>query len=384
VLDPENRYQPEFSGLVAARTSPSIMEFGSRLPTMSNTERSAGRPPRLNPPLRGRPADPVAEGTDVVCAGMYRACSTWQYTVAAHLVERHLGGRRLGYLSGEEYAARPARPAGRPHAPMGLARAATGSAWTVFKSHDGDRFFARALANRRLLVLYAYRDVRDVVFSLMHKRGLTFAQLVRQGMLQQVLRNDGFWTRHGGVLIQKYENLIENPAAGVAQIAGHLGIAIDGGEAAAIASEYSADANRARLAALQEEIRGSGVDLDDTSNQQLCDPRTLLHWNHLRPARVETWRELATPRQRGMLERFFGDWLDERGYPRDDGGSGHTIGDELDVLRGWVACRLHAAALDYPRAARLAKRVLGRGGADAVGAVAWQDAADKASDRTMR
>ena len=26
---------------------------------------------------------------DVICAGMYRACSTWQYEVAAHLVEEH-------------------------------------------------------------------------------------------------------------------------------------------------------------------------------------------------------------------------------------------------------------------------------------------------------
>ena len=44
-------------------------------------------------------------GLDVICAGMYRACSTWQYEVAAHLVEEHCGGRRLGYLVSGEYTA---------------------------------------------------------------------------------------------------------------------------------------------------------------------------------------------------------------------------------------------------------------------------------------
>jgi hypothetical protein len=323
---------------------------------------------------------------------MYRACSTWQYTVAAHLVERYRGGRRLGYLGGEEYAARSRKGAGEPHAPMGLNKSAAGPTWTVFKSHDGDRFFARAVENRQARVLYAYRDVRDVVFSLMHKRGLTFEQLMRQGMIQQILRNDRFWTRSDSVLIQKYEDLIDDPTTGVIQIADHLGISIGREEAAAVASEYSADSNRARTESLRDELRKSGIDLNDSSNQQFCDPTTLLHWNHLRPARTETWRELATPPQRRMLERYFGRWLEARGYPRDDlrfdsvgssdSKSRPALGDELDAIRGWVSCRLHAATLDHPRAARLAKRILGRGDTEALGAVAWRDAGTKAGSPT--
>ena len=44
-------------------------------------------------------------GHDVFCAGMYRACSTWQYEVAAHLLEEHHDGQRLGYLASGEYTA---------------------------------------------------------------------------------------------------------------------------------------------------------------------------------------------------------------------------------------------------------------------------------------
>ncbi len=319
---------------------------------------------------------------------MYRACSTWQYTVAAHLVERYRDGKRLGYLSGEEYTLRRGESTANAHAPMAIGSAGGRSGWTVFKSHDGDRFFARAMASGQARVLYAYRDVRDVIFSLMHKRGLTFEQLLRQGMIQQILWNDRFWTRRSGVLIQKYEDLIADPVTGVLQIARHLEIPIEAYEASQIAVEYSADSNRARIENLQKTLRESGVDLNDASNQQICDPTTLLHWNHLRP-RTETWRDLATPSQRRLLESYFGDWLAARGYARDD--SAHTerptwqsrLGELRDIAQGWTACRLHAATLSYPRQARLAKRLLGRGDAHNAGAVNWQESAGERSDRSI-
>lgn len=342
---------------------------------MANAEKSAGKQIRRDEASSAlSPADPASRSLDVICAGMYRACSTWQYTVAAHLIERYRGGTRLGYLSGEEYANRR------------NLRKVSGAAegWTVFKSHDGDRFFAKALAERRALVLYAYRDVRDVIFSLMHKRGQEFEVILRQGMIQQILANDRFWTRGDRVLIQKYEDLVAEPSTGVIQIARHLGIPIDQAEADQIANEYSAESNRARIESLQNSLKQSGVDLNDASNLQICDPTTLLHWNHLRPARTETWQDLATPSQRRTLERLFGNWLEARGYPRDDlrPRADETLGpvtlvsrirERADIFRGWVSCRLYNATLDHPAAARFAKRILKRGQAEKTGAVSWKD-----------
>src|SRR5437764_423757 len=37
----------------------------------------------------------------VFCVGMYRSGSTWQYDVVSHLLEKHRGGRRLGFVAGE-------------------------------------------------------------------------------------------------------------------------------------------------------------------------------------------------------------------------------------------------------------------------------------------
>lgn len=310
---------------------------------------------------------------------MYRACSTWQYTVAAHLIERYRGGERLGYLSGVDYANLPT-----PKANDRQQREATSSTWRVFKSHDGDRFFARALAKRQALVLYAYRDVRDVTFSLMHKRGLDFDAILKQGMIHQILHNDRFWTRRGGVLIQRYEDLTSAPATGVIQIARHLGIEIDDVEASRIAQEYSVESNRARIESLQQTLRTSGVDLNDSSNQQICDSATLLHWNHLRPTSTQTWRELATSSQRAILDRCFGRWLRDHGYARDEEvardrsiGLSRKTREQLTLWRGWSSCRLHNLTLDYPKVARKVKRLVGleRPDATASGAVNWQDVA---------
>src|SRR5438270_2578808 len=113
---------------------------------------------------------------DVLCVGMYRACSTWQYEVIAHLLERHRDGHRLGYVTGEQFAVEGGQGASR-------------QVWRVLKSHEGHRRFAKALAEGHAQGVYARRDIRDVVFSLMHKRGLTFEQILAQGMIHQVLVN---------------------------------------------------------------------------------------------------------------------------------------------------------------------------------------------------
>ena len=196
---------------------------------------------------------------------------------------------RLGYVTGEEFAARDDRF--RPDGP-----------WNVLKSHEGHRSFAEAVGRGRALVVYAHRDVRDVVFSLMHKRGLTFEQIVRQGMIHQVLVNDRFWSRQPGVLVQRYEHLIADPVGrGRADRRLSRRSTLAPGEAAEVAAEYSFQTNRRRTLELVQRLRAEGIDLSDPSNLQYYDQQTLLHWNHLREGRPGNWRTEATPRPAAVL-----------------------------------------------------------------------------------
>src|SRR5262249_12248868 len=185
-------------------------------------------------------------GRDVICAGMYRACSTWQYEVVGHLIERHLDGRRLGYVCGDVYGR-----LGRPH---GSTNRGSSGRWRVLKSHEGARSFARALDSGQSLAVYSYRDLRDVIFSLIRKRGTTFRSLLRAGMIHQLLANDRFWRAQPRVLVQRYEDLVADPVTGVVQLARHLGLGVARREAAEIAEAYSLASNRSRIEALRRRL----------------------------------------------------------------------------------------------------------------------------------
>ena len=322
---------------------------------------------------------------DVICAGMYRACSTWQYEVAAHLVEEHGGGLRLGYLLSGEYTSLLAGDARKAIADSGERRG-----FRVIKAHEGERAMARELKAGRACALYAFRDVRDVVFSLMHKRGKTFEELLRQGMIHQILANDRFWMGQPNVLVQRYDDLISEPARGVTDLASHLGLRLGAGEAERIASQYSQESNRARTEALKQRLEQAGVDLESGGNVQICDPSSLLHWNHMRGKGAASWRTLATPRQSAILHRLCGRWLKTHGYSLE-GKPSHkwdlsmtglraSVQSEVDVIAGYVNFQVRSTSLRFPKTARTLKRLLGMPVETNAGATVWADPIPVRSD----
>ena len=126
---------------------------------------------------------------DMFCCGMYRSCSTWQYDVAQAILRSEsfnntgLEVEACGYLTGPEYA--EFRRATRSR---GVIR--------LFKGHEGHPSYTRAMFRGRAVGLYAHRDVRDVLFSLMFKRRQTFQEILKTGMVHQILVNDRFWRLH--------------------------------------------------------------------------------------------------------------------------------------------------------------------------------------------
>jgi Sulfotransferase domain len=240
----------------------------------------------------------------VLCVGMYRSCSTWQYDIASHLVESHYGGRRAGFLFGDVFAQLDQEPP-EPK-------------WQVLKSHDGHAAFGRALAEGRALALYSYRDLRDVAFSLMHKFDLSFADLLfKERLLDRCLENDKFWSEQSNVLCQRYEDIIRDPVSAVAALARHLRIPLAEGEAERIAGEHSFEANQERTRALRERLTAQSVDLSKHENVLAADSHTLLHWNHLRKGEEGGWRQEANQQERDELAKICGGWLIARRYESD-------------------------------------------------------------------
>jgi hypothetical protein len=244
---------------------------------------------------------------DVFCSGMYRSGSTWQFNVVNDLVERHRQGVNLGFVAGEKYEAEFA------------ASSSLEGPWRVLKCHEGHPSFAAALQGKRALAVYCFRDLRDVVYSLMHKFALSFDEIVEQfSAFTQVLDSDEFFRAQPGVAIQRYEEIMAHPHDCVAGLAAHLGIAISGAEIADVVERFSFSAMKEKARQQEEALRSRGVDLTNPANAVINDPKSQLHWNHLREGRVGGWKSEATPLQLVRLSGICSRWLIANGYERDN------------------------------------------------------------------
>ncbi len=120
------------------------------------------------------------------------------------------------------------------------------------------------------------------------------------------------------------------------------------------------------------------MNLGNAANAQICDPKTLLHWNHIRQGDSRSWRTLANPRQRRILQRLCGRWLKSRGYSPDTEQpwlSRVSVGDmiraEVDLMVGYAMLVVRATSLRYPRTVRTIKRFLGFPTVAPTGATTW-------------
>jgi hypothetical protein len=154
-------------------------------------------------------------------------------------------------------------------------------------------------------------------------------------------------------------------------------------DAERIAAEYSLESNLARTQALKERLEQAGVNLDDQANAQICDPASLLHWNHVRKGGSGSWAEEATPTQSVVLDRMYGPWLADHGYTAtnltgDDGKpyrltTRERLRIEADIQRGYVAWLIRTVVLKFPRTVSMIKTVLGMNGKTAAGAKVWSE-----------
>lgn len=238
----------------------------------------------------------------IICAGMFRSGSTWQYQVVGELLRRRGDFHLLGYRFGEQIP------------PLIDLK----SSWTLFKSHEGHPICADWLAAGHARCLYSYRDLRDVAFSMAYKQSQSLRDTVIKSLfIRRAIAADRFWRSQVNVFVQRYEEWIHHPAGFVSGIAAHIDIALEPGEADEIAAKFSLDANKHRTELLAERLRCQGVDLDDPRNTNCHEPLEQLHWNHIRQGGSRGWQHEATPEDIALLACECGHWLSLNGYEMD-------------------------------------------------------------------
>ena len=241
----------------------------------------------------------------IICCGMYRSASTWQYLVASELIEAAGLGTRIGFLDGtalersEHYQAKDAKV-------------------RVVKVHEYHSVFGELIKSGNAKAIYSYRDIRDVVCSIMWKLNLQFESDSVRNMLESAVNSYYEWTGLSGVLVQRYDSMVVDPRGAVLDIAQYIGVPTDHDRVEEIVKMHSREANRKRSRRLAKTLVLEGKDLSQPENALIWDPQTLLHWNHVRPDGDASWREILGYRELLSLEPLVNHWLTDAGFEPDD------------------------------------------------------------------
>jgi len=283
----------------------------------------------------------------VICAGMYRAGSTWQYQVVSHIAENFLQGKTLGFLNADDLAN----------------KTYMAEQICVLKTHNAHSKFSNWLNTGQAIAVYCYRDLRDVAYSLAHMFRTDLDGILgerdptlpgERRPMKTVLENDEFWRKQRNTLTQRFEDMVAFPDRAVRQIARHLNVNLSNNEVHLISGLFSLSENKKRILSFRGELQKNNIDPRQHTNGFLWDKRNLLHWNHIRTGKVGAWRKESTLRHRVKLALVCGEWLIANNYEATDDwicNDGRTI--PVQTIEQLAADLRDEFAGDVPRLNRL-------------------------------
>jgi len=233
----------------------------------------------------------------IFCGGMRRSGSTVQFQLTAALVEAAGKGRRIEWVKPDEFG-----KLRKQHA--------DDTAWKVFKTHKCTDKVAKEFERQNAAGVYVFRDLRDVVVSVMRKYALTFDQVLDSDLLENCLEHYRRWTSMPRVLTSKYEDMTADLTREVERIAAHLDVTLPVEQYAQIAAEHSIERQKERI----EEIKKSDHLREGVAKGTYFDPLTNLHTNHIHSGEVSGWKSVLSNEQAGRIEAKTADWLTAHGY----------------------------------------------------------------------
>ena len=162
------------------------------------------------------------------------------------------------------------------------------------------------------MVIYSFRDIRDVAVSAMRKFDMTFDDLIFKKWLEQAIDDYYLWTSMPRVMISRYESFQGNLVLEVRRIMEFLQIKLCDGQIQYIGEDLRMDKQKERIARLGQRHEGGVSD-----GGVIFDPVELLHWNHINEGSIGAWRSILTSKQALFLTTKFRKWLSSAGYSTD-------------------------------------------------------------------
>jgi len=250
----------------------------------------------------------------IFCCGMMRSGSTLQYQITAQLLEKANLGKRIEWAEPEMF-------------PELQAKHADYKGWKVFKAHICTDEIKSEFEKNNAKGVYVFRDIRDAFVSMMKKGGMTAEKLMQSSVfLDSCLDEYAKWTVLPGVLVSRYEDMIEDLPGEVERLAAHLDIPCDRSMCEQIASEYTINKQIKRIDDFKNKIPKELA----KSADNVFDPVNLLHTNHIYSGQVGKWKNVLTSGEISAIEIMTRDWLIANGYKL----SGNEAGSADRVCEG--------------------------------------------------
>lgn len=264
----------------------------------------------------------------VVCNGMPRSGSTYQYNLARMVVRAAGLGVAHSYLD-----------PGFNDMPGDGWPAEVFQEWIdddahhVVKMHEAHPVAVDALSDGHVRLLYIHRDIRDVAASLKrvrHRKADSLLERVERAVTLYYTFRDIRDAAPDYVLWQRYEEAVLEPEEATRQVAEFVGASLSDSAIADIAQECSVDSAKKRCDTAQQQVvaRFQEIRRQDPAAAQVWlrqvqqgqrivqDTEFLLPHNHVssRKGAPGQWRDtLSEYELRSLMERY-ADWFEEARY----------------------------------------------------------------------
>lgn len=232
----------------------------------------------------------------VFCCGMRRAGSTLQYQLTKEIVESKKVGSGLGWVEPHQFT-------------QLYSSCRNEEGFFVVKSHRYIEKATELFSKEEAKAIYVYRDIRDVVVSMMNQSNKSFARVMLSRFVDLILDEHYKWTSVGDILVSKYETMVTDLGRESLRIADYLGVDLDESAANLVAEKYTSGRQVQRIRSFNY------GNLVTRSVAAAYDPASLLHANHIHSGKSEQWRTTLSRFQVGLIENIAYDWLIDRGYP---------------------------------------------------------------------
>ena len=178
----------------------------------------------------------------------------------------------------------------------------------VIKSHDFSTQVKTLVEAGKVKVVYIYRDLRDVVVSLANK--FSKSTEVAISRLGNQLNNYYLWTGIDKTMVSRYENMANDLYNEVLKTANYLEVKVNSDLARIISNKLELNQQKQRIKELEHSSH-----VIKSSRNDVYDPVSLLHNNHINSGKWGQWKESLPTGQIDRIENWAFSWFVDRDYP---------------------------------------------------------------------